>query len=139
MISFPSRTLLSLERNNSVTEKEYLALVWGIHNFREYLGGFSFKVITDHSSLKWLHNLQNPTGRLARWSLELLEYDFEIIHRKAALHHFPDALPRNTEDGQVLISSACDTSDSWYKRRVAAVLERPWSFLDWNGGRPEAV
>lgn len=36
----------------------------------------------------------NPTARLARWELALLEYDFEIIQRKGAMHHVPDALSR---------------------------------------------
>ena len=113
VISFASRTLLSAERNYSVIERECLAVVSGIRKFREYIEGFFFKVITDHSSLKWLRSLRNPTGRLARWSLELLEYDFEIIHRKGALHHVPDALSKITEDEEMPISSACDTSDSW--------------------------
>ena len=51
-----------------------------------YLEGCGFTVITDPGSLKWLHNSRNPTGRLARWHLDLLEYDFEIIHRKGAMH-----------------------------------------------------
>ena len=76
--------------------------------------------------------MRNPTGRLARWSLELLEYNFEIIHRKAALHHVPDALSRITKDEEMPILSACDSSDSWFKRRIAAVLERPWIFPDWK-------
>jgi len=51
----------------------------------------------DHSSLRWLHNLKNPTGRLARWALKLLEYDYKVMHRKGALHHVPDALSRMYE------------------------------------------
>ena len=66
VISFASRTLLSAERNYSLIERECLAVVWGIRKFRDYLEGFSFKVITDHSSLKFLHNLRNPTGKVAR-------------------------------------------------------------------------
>jgi len=58
-------------------------------------------VITDHSSLRWLHNLKNPTGRLARWALELLEYDYEVIHRKGALHHVPDELSRMYEGDEI--------------------------------------
>ena len=91
---------------------------------------FSMRVRTDYISLKWLHNLRNPTGKLARWSLELLTYDIEIIHHKGALHS--DALSKVTEDDEIPISSSCDTRDSWYKRRVAVILERPWIFRDWK-------
>ena len=59
---------------------------------------YDFTVITDHSSLKWLCNLHNPTGRLSRWALELQAYDFEIIHRKGCLNYVPDALSRMYED-----------------------------------------
>jgi len=54
-------------------------------------------VITDHNSLRWLHHFKNPTGRLARWALELLKYDYEIVHRKGALYHVLDALSRAFE------------------------------------------
>ena len=112
VISFASRTLLSAERDYSVTESECLAVVWGIRKFREYLDGFSFKVISDHSTLKWVNDLRNPTRRLARLSLELLGYDFEIIHRKGALHHVADALSRVIKDEEIPISFSFDTSDS---------------------------
>jgi len=53
--------------------------------------------------LRWLHNLKNPMGRLTKWALELLQYEYEVIHRKGALHHFSDVLFRmykknNVED-----------------------------------------
>lgn len=63
--------------------------------------GYTFTVMTNYSSLRWLHDLKNPEGKLARWTLELLEYSYEVLHRKGAQHHLPDALlriPKQTED-----------------------------------------
>jgi len=40
------------------------------------------------SSLKELHGAASTVGT------ELLEYDYEIVHRKGALHHVSDALSR---------------------------------------------
>ena len=101
VIAYASRVLSEAERNYSTTEKECLAVVWAIRKFRYYLEGYHFTAITEHSSLKWLHNLCNPTGRLARWALDLLKYDFDIVHRKGAMHHVPDALSRVLENERV--------------------------------------
>ena len=54
-------------------------------------------MITDHTAQKWLHNLKSPTGRLARWALEFLEYDYEIIYRIGSLNCTPKALSRTSE------------------------------------------
>ena len=48
-------------------------------------------------ALKWLHNLKNPTGRLARWALELLEFDYEVVYRKRSSNLVPGALSRSNE------------------------------------------
>jgi hypothetical protein len=38
--------------------------------------------------------MSNPTGRLARWSLKLQQYDYDIEYRKGAHQKVPDALSR---------------------------------------------
>lgn len=85
VIAFARLTLTEAERKYSVTQKECLALVWSVKKFWNYLEGFRFTVITDHSCLRWLHNLYNPNGRLVRWALDFLKYDFDVIYRKRNL------------------------------------------------------
>ena len=90
-------------------------MVRAIRKFRYYLEGYHFTVITEHSSLKWLHNLRNPTGRLARWALDLLEYEFDTVHRKGAMHYVPYALsPMFGNERVEKLSVPEPVEDEWY-------------------------
>ena len=80
LISYYSFTFNKAERNYSVSERECLSVIDSVKHFRHFLHGVHFKVITDHSSLRWLIKMKDPDGRLARWAIKLQHYDYEIIH-----------------------------------------------------------
>ena len=80
------------ENHYSATEHEALAVVDGIKRYRLYLFGAKFVIHTDDSSLSWLKNVKDPTGRLARWALQLQQYDFEILHSPGSVNGNADAL-----------------------------------------------
>ena len=68
-IAYYSKTFSSAKKNYSVTERLCLAVIWAVKHFRPYVHGVHFKVITDHASLRWLQNMKDPEGRLARWAV----------------------------------------------------------------------
>jgi len=90
-IAFMSKKLNKAQRNYTVTELECMAVVLAIKKFRMYIDGHSFKVVTDHSSLRWLMNQSDLSGRLARWAIKLQGYSFEIEHRKGCENVVADA------------------------------------------------
>jgi len=71
-----------------------LAIVWAIRKLKPYLKSYRFKVVTYHMALNWLNSIESPSGRIARWVLELQQYDFEIAYRKGYLIVVTDALSR---------------------------------------------
>jgi hypothetical protein len=93
-VAYASRNLNKAEKNYSTSEKELLAIVWGVKHFRPYLYGRKFKIATDHKPLTWILNVKDPGSRLIRWRIKLEEYDYEIIYKQGALNTNADALSR---------------------------------------------
>ena len=94
VIAYGGRQLNKAECKYNTTEREALAFVEGIKKYQVYLHGQKLYVHTDHHALQWLMSIRNPTGKLARWALQLQHYDFEIIHRPGASNGNADAISR---------------------------------------------
>lgn len=97
-IAFISHNLNKSQRNYSITELESLAVLFAVIKFRPYIEGQEFKVVTDHASLKWIMSQKDLTGRLARWSLKLQCFKFDIEHRRRIYNVVPEALSRVHEN-----------------------------------------
>ena len=68
---------------------------------RQYLYCNHFTLATDHQALKYLMTTSDLTGKLARWTLRLQEYDFEIKYRPGSANANADGL-RLTSPGQAI-------------------------------------
>ena len=78
---------------------------------------------------------------MARWALELLEYDYEIIYRKGSLNYAPDALSRTGEkldSVESTLSMAKEKEKSkeinaeWYNHILIQVKKKPAENLNWR-------
>lgn len=94
-IHFASRTLNKSETSYSTTEKECLAIVWATKQFRPYIYGTKFVIMTDHRPLTWLFQVKDPGSRLVRWRLKLEEFDYTIVYKKGKENVVADELSRN--------------------------------------------
>lgn len=94
VIAYASRTLQPLEMKYPTTHKECLAIIFGIEQFRYYVFGQKFSVVTDHHSLCYLMKVRKPYGRLTHWALRLQEFDFDIVYKPGVSHKDADALSR---------------------------------------------
>jgi RNase H-like domain found in reverse transcriptase len=65
-VGFASRKMKGEEPRYTTTEKECLAIVFGLRKFRHLLLGEDFEVGTDHIALTWLLSQREPKERLAR-------------------------------------------------------------------------
>lgn len=131
VIAYASRSLSKIERNLSVCQLELSAILFSLEKFRCYVEGQHFTVVTDHSALKWLKNLERPVGKLARWSLQLQQYSFDVIHRKGIYNVVPDALSRSVPISVDTVAISLENVDPFYVNLRKRILATPGNYPSW--------
>ena len=72
-------------------ELEYLDMIWNLNKLAHYMNDFKFRLITNHSILKWIWNVKsNINARFFKWSLQL-----NILKNKVMIIHHSNRLFRN--------------------------------------------
>ncbi|GFO17916.1 hypothetical protein PoB_004442100 [Plakobranchus ocellatus] len=73
VICYESRALTDVESRYSQTEREMLAVVYGVEKCYVYLYGSTFTVTTDHKPLLGIIGSSKPcSARIDRWRLRLM-------------------------------------------------------------------
>ena len=98
-IAFASRTLSDTEKRYAQTDKEALAIIFGVHKFHVYLYGRRFVLLTDHKPLVSLFGPKKAipplaAAQLQRWAITLSAYSYDIEYKSTSKHANADSLSR---------------------------------------------
>lgn len=120
VIAYASHTLTTAEQKWSTFDRELYAIVWSVRHFQHYVACPPFTIITDHKPLVGLKKMplnNDPTGRRARWAVELDIYDWRIVHKEGSKHlnadamsRRPDTVPDDTPTLPAVMSQSTQTS-----------------------------
>jgi len=95
-ITYYSATFTPTERNYDIYERELLAILKALQNWRPHLAWtpHPFTLVTDHANLTFWKHPRKVNRRVARWFAELQDYWFEIKHTPGKTHTAADFLLR---------------------------------------------
>eukprot|EP00924_Labyrinthula_sp_SR-Ha-C_P016963 augustus_masked-scaffold_6-processed-gene-20.7-mRNA-1 protein AED:0.45 eAED:0.45 QI:0/0/0/0.33/1/1/3/0/1175 len=77
VINYFSRKLSEREQDKGIPEREYMALVETLEDFRSYIYGYKIICKVDQASLKWLTDIES-NKKFISYTLRLAEFDYEI-------------------------------------------------------------
>ncbi len=101
-VAFMSKSLSTTECNYEIYDKELLAIMLALSEWRHYLMGAAkdIEIWTDHQNLQYYRLPQKLNQRQARWVTELAEYHFMLRHKPGVLNKKADLLSRHNDHDQ---------------------------------------
>src|SRR5580698_10276936 len=101
-VTFRSQGMTSAARNYEIYDKELLAIIRGLEEWRHYLEGSVEKVqiYTDHKNLEHYRKAHDLTRRQARWTQYLSRFNFHLQHKPGPQMGKADAMSRREDHDQ---------------------------------------
>lgn len=96
-VAFMSHKLSPAERNYPAHEQELLAIVTALQEWRHYLLGAPFAVLTDNKGLEHFLRQLHGSARQIRWAQKLADYSFTISYTPGTDNVVADALSRQPQ------------------------------------------
>ncbi|MCO5599187.1 hypothetical protein L7F22_053287 [Adiantum nelumboides] len=94
VIAYESRLFSKPEMTTQIYEKESLAVIHALTQWRHYLLGADFTVFTDHQSLHYYLSQKQLLEKQMRWANILSQFHFQIVHVQGQKNVVADALSR---------------------------------------------
>ena len=108
-MAFLSKTFNETEQNYKIYDRELLAIIRALEEWRHYIQGLGHTTViySDHQNLTYFQSAQRLNHRQAWWSLYLSEFDVRLIHQSGskmvqldALSRQPNLIPAKDTDNE---------------------------------------
>ena len=98
-VAYLSKSLNKMERNYKIHDKEMLAVIRELENWRYLLEGthFKFEVWIDYKNLEYFMKAQKLNHRQAQWILYLSRFNFILKHILGTKMGKADELSRRSD------------------------------------------
>ena len=108
-MAFYSKSLSLVKQNYEIHDKEMLAIICTLEEWRHFLEGawHLVEIWIDHKNLEYFMTAKKLNRRQVRWSLYLACFNFKLIHRPGCSIGKPDALLQRPDHG----NGASDNED----------------------------
>jgi len=102
LVAFYSKSLSPVERNYEIHDKEMLAIIRALEEWRHFLEGarHPVEIWTDHKNLEYFMTAKKLNCRQARWSLYFACFDFKLTHHPGRCMGKPNVLLRRPDHGK---------------------------------------
>jgi len=98
-VAFYSKSLSSVEQNYEIHNKEILAIICALEEWRHFLEGATHlvEIWTNHKNLEYFMMAKKLNYHQAHWSLHLARFNFLLHHHPKRTMGKPDALLRRAD------------------------------------------